>query len=94
MELRINRVRINRSRPVIETVFFTDDGTSHVEVTTEDTSTGDYQTTIMDEPTTITGVTDPERKYALELPGVPKNEAKTREYSHQGSLDYHDGLLG
>ena len=47
----------------------------------------------MDE-TTITGVTDPEPKYALELPPASKNEAKSSEYSHQGSLDYHDGLLG
>ena len=69
----------------------TDDPLSHAQVTAADTSTGDYQTTIMDE-TTITGVTDPERKYKIELPSVLKNEAKSREYSHQGSLDYHDGL--
>ena len=73
---------------------FVDAETSHVDATTEDTTTGDYQSTIMDEPTTITEVTDPEPKYALELPGVPKNEANNRDYSHQGSLDYHDGLLG
>ena len=64
---------------------------SHVEVTAADTSTGDNQ--IADE-TTITRVTDPEPKYKIELLPVPKREAKTREYSHQGSLDYHDRLWG
>ena len=62
--------------------FLADEAASHVEVTTVDTSTGDYQ--IVDE-TTITRVTDPEPKYKIDLPLVPKNEAKSREYSHQGS---------
>ena len=64
-----------------------------VNATTEDTTTGDYQTTIVDD-ITITWVTGPEPKYALELPGASKNVANNREYSHQGSLDYHDGLYG
>ena len=40
----------------------------------------------------ITWVTGPEPKNTLELPGGSKNEANNREYSHQGSLDYHGGL--
>ena len=67
---------------------------SYIEVTAADTRTGDYQTTVTDMTTTVIGVTDPDPKHALELPGASKNEAKSREYSHQGSLDYHDGLLG
>ena len=70
-----------------------ENGASHVEATTEDTKAGDYQTTIMDE-TTMTRVTDPEPKYKVELQPVPKNEGNSREYSHQGNLDYPDGLLG
>ena len=72
---------------------FVDADVDHDVVTAADTTTGDYQITIMDETTTITMVTDPEPKYISELPPVSKNEAKTREYSHQGSSDYHDGLL-
>ena len=66
---------------------------THVDATTEDTTKGDYQTTIVDD-VTITRVTGPEPKYAQALPRVPINETKSREYSHQGSLDTMMAYLG
>ena len=68
--------------------FHLDETTAYVDVKAIDTSTGDYQTTIVDETTTnITVVTDSQPVFTSEPPSAINSEVKTREYSNQGSLD-------
>ena len=64
---------------------FVVDPVTDTEVTTADTTTGDYQTTIADELTTATS---PMPYYISELQPVKNSETKSREYSHQGMIDY------
>ena len=87
-------VQITKTTDMLLLFFHADETTDYAEVTAVDTSTGDYQTTIVDETTTtITVVNDSQPVFTSETPHDLNSEVKTREYSNQGSLDYHDGLL-